>query len=518
MALNNCPFDVVPYDQSKIIKNPNLISINYTNQDFWSMKARLVDFIKQRFGSDFNDFIESSLAIMLIENWAFIADTLSFKIDQIANEIFIDTVSEVDNAFRLSLLVGFKPTPPIASRSMWSATINNLLDTDLVISTPVAIDISTEAGPRTIELFPADSTNNPIFNDDIVITAGSFINTNIMGLEGLTRTQAETGDGSINQFYQLTFGPVIWGSIQVSVDGSQWNQVDYFTDSQPRKEFRVEYDPNYNAFIIFGNNRAGMIPSNGSQILITYRTGGGVAGNIVTGAVELQRNFSVPGFDFRVPVTFRNYTKGEFGYDGDTIDDIKRKLPAYLRTQNRAVTGGDYGTVANQFSTPYGGSVGKATAVLRNYGCAANVVDIYILARDGEQGLQEASNDLKVSLTDYLETIKMFTDYVCIKDGVVVEVDAVVDVVLDKFYKKFEDEFRGKVSSKITSFFSLNNWDYGQALRAADLVKEISDIKEISSVFLTFNTEDPENSGELVTAKFYQIIRPQTVEINFVYE
>jgi len=263
---NNCPFDVNPYDQSKLIKNPNLININYTNQDFWSMKARLVDFIKQKFGDDFNDFVESSIAIMLIENWAFIADTLSFKIDQIANEIFIDTVSEVDNAFRLAILVGFRPTPPISSRSLWSATINNLLDTDLTIPTPVPVDISTEAGPRTIELFAADSTNNPVFGDDIVVTSGNFINTNIIGLEGLTRSQSETADGSINQFYQLSFGPVIWNSVRVAVDGVQWTQVDYFTDSQPRKEFRVEYDPNYNGYIIFGNNRAGMIPSNGSQI------------------------------------------------------------------------------------------------------------------------------------------------------------------------------------------------------------------------------------------------------------
>jgi hypothetical protein len=30
-----------------------------------------IDFIKEKFADDFNDFIESSLAIMLIENWAF---------------------------------------------------------------------------------------------------------------------------------------------------------------------------------------------------------------------------------------------------------------------------------------------------------------------------------------------------------------------------------------------------------------------------------------------------------------
>lgn len=516
MTINNCPFDVVPYDQSRRIKNPSLVNINYTNQDFWSMKSRLVDFIKERFSEDFNDFVESSLAIMLIESWAFIADTLSFKIDQIANEIFIDTVSEVDNAFRLSQLVGFRPQPPISSRSLWSATINNILETDLVIQSPIAIDISTEDGPKTVELFPMDSSNNPLFDDPIIISAGNFINTSLIGLEGRTRTQNEFGTGDISQFIALNYGPVIADSVRVQVDGTDWVLVDYFTDSQPRKEFRIEYDPNYNAFIVFGNNRAGMIPSTSSEILINYRTGGGVSGNIVTGSVEVQRSYSVPGFGFRAPVTFKNYTKGEFGYDGDTISDIKRKLPPYLRTQNRAVTGDDYETLANQFSTSYNGSIGKASAVLRNYGCAANIVDIYILARLGSQGLVEAGNELKVALKENITTKKMLTDYLCIKDGVVIEVDVNIDVIMDKFYKKFEDEYKDRILRKIDSFFSLNNWDFGQTLKSLDVVKEASDIKEIRSLDVNFVTDS--TSGDLVTAKFYEIIRPSTIDVNFIYE
>jgi hypothetical protein len=516
--VSNCPFDIVPYDQSRRIKNPNLVNLNFTNQDFWSMKSRLIDFIKEKFADDFNDFIESSLAIMLIENWAFIADTLSFKIDQVANEIFIDTVSEVDNAFRLSQLVGFRPTPPIASRSLWSATINSALETTLPIPTPVLIDITTEEGPKTIELFAADAHNNPMFDEDIVISPGNFTNTAIVGLEGRTRTQTETGDGQTNQFFQLDYPSVIWNAVRVSVDGVEWTPVEYFTDSQPRREFRVEFDPSYSAFVIFGNGRAGMSPGAGSSIQITYRTGGGVAGNIVTGSVELQRNFSVPGFNFRTPVTFRNYTKGEFGYDGDTIEDVKRKLPSYLRTQDRAVTGDDYETLANQFATEYHGQIGKATATLRNHGCAANVIDIYVLAREDDDSLSEATNELKAALQEELEDKKMLTDYVCIRDGVVIDVDVVVDVVMDKFYKKFEEEYRERVNRKINSFFSLNNWDFAQSLKALDLLKEISDIKEIRNVELNFVTEDEDNSGTLVTARHDEIIRPSTLEINFVFE
>jgi hypothetical protein len=516
--MSNCPFEVVPYDQSRRIKNPNLVNLNFTNQDFWSMKSRLVDFIKEKFADDFTDFVESSLAIMLIENWAFIADTLSFKIDQVANEIFIDTVSEVDNAFRIAQLVGFKPSPPIAARSMWSATINSVLPTNLPIPTPVLIDITTEDGPKNIELFAADADNTPLFDEDIVVGSGNFINTAIVGLEGRTRTQSPSGTGQINQFFQLEYSSVIWNSIRVKVDGFEWTPVEYFTDSQPRREFRVEYDPDYNAFVIFGNNRAGMIPSEGSDIQITYRTGGGVAGNIVTGSIELQRNYAVPGLDLRTPVTFRNYTKGEFGYDGDSIEDVKRKLPPYLRTQDRAVTGDDYETLANQFSTEFHGQIGKATATLRQYGCAANIIDIFVLAREDDQDLAEASDELKARLQESIDSKKMLTHHVCIKDGTVIEVDVTIDVVMDKFYKKFEEEYRTRVQRKINGFFSLNNWDFGQDLKSIDLIKEIAEIKEIRTLELSFMTEFEDNSGTLVAARHDEIIRPSSIEINFVFE
>ena len=518
MAFKNCPFDITPFDQSNLIKTPNLVNLNYTNQDFWSMKTRLIGFIQEKFAENFNDFVESDLAIMLIENWAFIADTLSFKMDQIANEIFIDTVSELDNAFRLSLLVGFKPQPPIGARSLWSASINNVLTTDLIIPTPQAISISTEDGPRTIELFPADQNNNAIFDDPIVVTAGSFLNTSIVGLEGSTVTQLRAGDGSVNQAFLLTSGPVIWKSIKVTVDGNDWQQVDFFTDSQPRKEFRVEYDSLYNAFVIFGNNRAGLIPSPASEISVKYRVGGGVAGNIVTGTLELQRNFIAAGFDFNIPVTFVNFSRGEFGFEGDTIEDIKRKLPAWLRTQNRVVAGDDYEAFTDQFNTEFNGQIGKSKAILRSYGCAANVVDLYVLAKDGVDGLQETNNELKVELQDALKDKKMITDEVCIRDGVVVEVDVTIDVIMDKFYRKFEDEYRERIDRKTVGFFLLPNWDYEKTLKTTDLLKELSDIKEIASVDINFQTESATNSGEVVTTKFFEIIRPISIEINFVFE
>jgi len=517
---NDCP--VTPFAQSQASATPNIFNLNYTNQDFWSMKARLIDYIQQQFGDQFNDFVESDLAIMLIENWAFLADTLSFKTDQIANEVFIDTVTEIDNAFRLAKLVGFQPTPPIAARSMWSAKINNPLLQDLTMLAPLDVQVNFGDQNMTIELYPADANNNPIFGQDILIPAGSVVNNSIVGLEGNTYTDQFNGNGQPNQSYTLAFFPVIFDSVQVSVDGVSWEQVDYFTDSNPRREYRVEFDSTYTAYVMFGNNLAGLIPSAGSAIQITYRVGGGVKGNIVTNFVQTETIANVSGVQFPVPVNLSNYTKGEFGYDGDTIEDIRQKLPAYLQTQNRAVTAQDYKTLCDQFATPYNGKVGKSTAVLRNYGCAANVVDIYVLAYDGSNGppagLAIAPNDLKVALQDYLAGLQMVTDFVCIKDGVVTLVDVGIEVIMDKSYKKFQDQFTIKITNAVKTFFSLNNWDYGQTLRDSDIVKALSTISQVSRYEINFVTNDPTNSGTVVTTEFYEIIRPDTITVTFLYE
>lgn len=515
--LENCSFDAAPYDQSKINRSNNIINLNYTSQDFWSLKARLRAFSKERFGDQFNDYIESDLAIMLLENWAFIGDLLSFKNDQLANEVFIDTVTEVDNAFRICKAFGFQPTPPIAARSLWVASINNPLSIDLHMPPGFSVELNAENRATAIELFAADSENNPLFEDDIIIPAGTSSNKNIIGVEGRTTTDGFIGTGLTNQTFQLLRSPVIYDSIRVDVDGVRWDRVDFFTDSKPRREYRVEFNASYQAFIIFGNSTTGLIPSAGSTITATYRVGGGTIGNIVAGAKETQAVIPVAGFDFNVPVTLRNYTKGEFGYNGDNVEDIRRKLPLWINTQNRAVTGNDYKTLADQFITPYNGQVGKATAVLRNYGCAANIIDIYILARDGADGLIEANNLLKNALSEYFETKKMLTDYVCIKNGSVLLVDVAVDITLGKFYRKFEDEIRSRVTSRVNMFFSLNNWDYGDQLKDTNLIKQLSDIKEVTSFDITFTTNDAENSGNMVTTDFYEIIRPDTINISFVY-
>jgi hypothetical protein len=522
--MNNCSFEVSPYSKSNSFETSNFSNINYTNQDFWSLKARLVSFIQERFGvngtelpNTFNDLVESSIAIMLMENWAFIGDTLSFKMDQQFNEIFMTTVTQLDNAFRIVRGYGFKPTPPIAAISYWTATLNAPVATDISISTPISISLpSPTAFNTSIELFPADSNNQPIFNQDIIISAGQTVNQTIVGIEGRTINQEASGSGVAGQSISLSSFPVLLDSIQVSIDGNTWSQVDYFTDSQPRKEYRLEFNSQYQAFVVFGNNRAGMIPSLGSRVLITYRVGGGPAGNIVTGAIEYQKQAFVPGLKFSVPISFRNYTAGQYGYAGDGLEDIRRKLPQWVQTQQRMVSPNDFKILCEQFVTPYNGQVGKATAILRNHGCSGNIIDVYVLANNSGV-LQIASDGLKSNLNDYIDANKMLTDHVCIRDGSILNTDVLIDLTLDRINRKFEAEVNDQINRLISIFFNLNNWDFNDILKDVDIIKALSSIKQIKGFNISFVTQNGE-TGNAVVPKFYEIVQPDNINISFVYE
>jgi hypothetical protein len=513
----NCPFGINPLAQSRETTVPKLSNLAYTQQDFESMKSRLTKFILERFPRDFTDFTESSLAIMQMEIFAFLADTLSFKIDQIANEIYIDTVTEIENIFRIAKTVGFQPLPPLPATASFSAIITAVQPVDLLIPAGVLTTVSINNQSIPFEIYASDFNNNPIFDEDIVIQAGSLTNTSLIGVQGKTLTDIFSGTGNPNQIFEIETFPVLFDSIRVDIDGVRWTQVEYFTDSNPRREFRVEFDSDYRGFVVFGNNRAGVIPPQGAQIEVTYRTGGGTIGNIITGFIDIQRQYDVQDLGYSIPVSFRNYTAGINGYDGDTLEDVRTKLPAYIKTQNRAVTGEDYKTIADLFATAYHGQIGKATAVLRNHGCAGNVIDIFVLAKDGISGLITANNDLKVALQEEFDNKKMLTDFVCIRDGVVVSVDMTIDITADKALRKNKEELDIRVRKKVNDFFLLDNWEYGQSLKETDLVKALSDIKELDSLDTTFTTTDPDNGGDIVTAKFYEIIRPDTININYIF-
>jgi hypothetical protein len=93
-----------------------------------------------------------------------------------------------------------------------------------------------------------------------------------------------------------------------------------------------------------------------------------------------------------------------------------------------------------------------------------------------------------------------------------------LEITVGRTKRKFEEEMRVKINRRLDAFFDLNRWEYGQDLKELDIVKALVDMNEIKTVNIEFTTDDPDNGGELVIASYYQIIRPDTIDISFTYE
>ncbi|MFC1418217.1 putative baseplate assembly protein [Streptacidiphilus cavernicola] len=87
----------------------------------------------------------------------------------------------------------------------------------------------------------------------------------------------------------------------------------------------------------------GAVPAKGAALRARrYRTGGGRAGNVARGAIQVLRN-SVP---YVADVVNREAATG--GVDGETVAEAKDRAPITLRAQDRAVTLRDYEELARR--------------------------------------------------------------------------------------------------------------------------------------------------------------------------
>ena len=82
--------------------------IKYTNADFDSIKAALVEHAKRYYPDNYNDFNQSSFGSMLFDMVAYVGDVLSFYIDYQVNESFLENALEYGNIRKMAANMGYK--------------------------------------------------------------------------------------------------------------------------------------------------------------------------------------------------------------------------------------------------------------------------------------------------------------------------------------------------------------------------------------------------------------------------
>lgn len=96
--------------------------INFKAWDYDTVKQSLVDYLKLYYPEDFNDFIESSDTIMILELFAYIAELLAYRIDLNSHENFITTAERKESVLRLAKFISYNPSRALPARGLVKMT------------------------------------------------------------------------------------------------------------------------------------------------------------------------------------------------------------------------------------------------------------------------------------------------------------------------------------------------------------------------------------------------------------
>ena len=96
--------------------------ISFKSFDYNAVKQSLIDYIKLYFPETFNDFIESSELIAIIETFAYVAELCNYRMDVGAHENLLPVAQRKQNVLRLAKYISYKPSRNTPARGLVKIT------------------------------------------------------------------------------------------------------------------------------------------------------------------------------------------------------------------------------------------------------------------------------------------------------------------------------------------------------------------------------------------------------------
>ena len=91
----------------------------FKSYDFDTIRRTMIQYIRQNYPEDFNDYIESSEYLALIDLIAYLGQNLAFRTDLNARENFLETVSPWIRAYHLSENDGLSDSNKPVTKDSW---------------------------------------------------------------------------------------------------------------------------------------------------------------------------------------------------------------------------------------------------------------------------------------------------------------------------------------------------------------------------------------------------------------
>ena len=91
---------------------------NFKAYDYDSIRSAMVDYIRDNYPENFNDWISSSEFVALIELIAFMGHNIAFRTDLASRENFLSTAERRASVLRIADFLGYKPTRALPARGL----------------------------------------------------------------------------------------------------------------------------------------------------------------------------------------------------------------------------------------------------------------------------------------------------------------------------------------------------------------------------------------------------------------
>lgn len=251
----NIPDYVAPLDVDLLKFKPNLPPIDYSNLDFSAIKLQLINFLganASKFGYSVRDFGDSNTAGMMMNLMAHMGQMLSYHMDSMVNELFLDTAQSSWSTYRLLNMFKYKPARPKAGIIMLELVRNASTSTS---SSSAAYEDSSEIilssslsrrtirlGQESFELFPVKVNElgilEPDYLSDLIIpplitvdpadpdyarTQAALNTYNCFAMTGSTVVENFSSNGLANQIITLTSSPVLDSNVIIQVQDMSIN-------------------------------------------------------------------------------------------------------------------------------------------------------------------------------------------------------------------------------------------------------------------------------------------------------
>ena len=107
---------------------------DFQSYDYDTLRRTMITYLRETYPEEFNDYIDSSEYIALIDLIAYLGQNLSFRIDLNARENFLETAQRTDSVIRLAQLISYNVKRNIPANGMLKissvSTSENVIDSN----------------------------------------------------------------------------------------------------------------------------------------------------------------------------------------------------------------------------------------------------------------------------------------------------------------------------------------------------------------------------------------------------